>query len=132
MFDIKKIVVFLLVGMFCFSLYAEEAEYPEDLAAIVKQFPESTVISSAKTKQDINAILSAEGKQAKEVMDYYKSSLTTAEWEIVTEMDHGNVKALEFKKDDQELIVTFMCMPEGVMITLALTIGTDDDDDDDE
>lgn len=112
------VIAFLLV-MSPVLLWAQ-ASYPDEIDAIVKQYPGTNVLASVMTNDETNAILNMGGGSPKEALDYYKQAVTDAGWNKESEMEIGPTKALEFKKDDLKFVVTIMDQGGQLMITLAL------------
>lgn len=118
-----KTICFTLCALLLVSpaLLTAQPSYPDNLNAIVKQYPGSTVMASAKNKQETNAMLNLTGPTINDVMKYYKSALGKTGWKIENEMEVATTKSVEFQKEEKNLVVGIVDMGGQLMITLALT-----------
>ncbi len=103
------------------SLLVAQPSYPDKLNGIVKQLPNSNVLSSATNKYETNAVLTASGTPVGDVFVFYKKAVVKEGWEIENEIEIASTKSIEFRKGDQNFVVTVMDMGEQLMITLAAT-----------
>ena len=97
-----------------------QADYPDDLGNIVKQYPGSMVMTSMNNSNDINAMLTKPDCSVAEVAAYYKKEMSKAGWEIEGEMTQPERLLLEYKKSGRQFIVNVSGVKDAVIIILAL------------
>lgn len=102
------------------TLLGGKTKYPQELAAIIAPFPESTIMISRNSPKGISVMLSAKGKPAEDALHFYRQGITRKGWKKeFDETQQGNT-VLGFTKEKKELTATIRDAGEALIISLSL------------
>ena len=97
-----------------------QAKYPAEVAAIVKQYPGSMVMTSNRKANGIGVLLTMKGCSLADAVAYYKSALSKGGWEMDGEENVQGGAVLGFKKDKQGFTVIIRDVTEALVVTINL------------
>ena len=104
--------------LFTFSAWAQ-VDYPSDLAAVVAQYPGSTVEMAMKMQQGTHAVLRTKDGM-NDVFRYYKEALEKAGWKIQMEMSQADGQQGHWTKGDKIFHVVVSKDEDGTSVMLLL------------
>ncbi|MEJ5366003.1 MAG: hypothetical protein WHS86_12940 [Desulfosoma sp.] len=114
-------IALVLCTFFLVAPALAQVDYPEELKAIVAQYPGAQVEMAMKTPQGSHVVLTSSDPPQK-AYAYYKEALTKAGWETQMEMTHTEGLQGHWKKGDKMVHVVVTKDQEKTQIVLL--VGT--------
>ncbi len=112
----------VLCGMIAVVPALAQVDYPEDIKAIVAQYPGAQVEMAMKVPQGSQVVLTTSDPPQK-VYVFYKEALSKAGWETQMEMTHKEGLQGHWKKGDKMIHVVVTKDEEKTQIVLLLGTG---------
>ena len=96
------------------------AKYPAEIAAIVKQYPGSMIMSSRQmADKGASVLLAIKNSSMADVVAFYKAEITKGGWNKEDEVNNQGNTILGYKKDGQELMAVIRDAGEALIVTLT-------------
>ena len=97
-----------------------QADYPDELAHIVKPYPGGMIMTSQKVDDGATVLLAIKNCSLADAVSYYQTGISDSGWNKEEEITSGGNVIMGYTKGDQELMVVVRDAGEALVVTLTL------------